>query len=505
MLKPLLPQPSPSTPRLSEAAKFVHVPPTAVATAWPPVQGKLADLGIRLRWWQVPIAKIILSLNESGKYTTTIGGVGLSIPRQVGKTFLVGALVFALALLRPGLTVVWSAHRTRTAEETFKKMQGFSRRKSIKPHVLKVVLGSGEESIEFANGSRIMFGARAAGFGRGFDEVDVVVYDEAQILDQSALDDMIPATNQCRQPEGALMFFMGTPPQKKDIDAGKAEVFTLMRESAKAGDEDTAWIEFGGDDDYVPSPLPAPLSERDWVQIRKANPSFPDDTPSESILRMRKKLGDASFVLEGAGIWPKVTKQFSPFNGVLWRESVDVGPSDDSKPSSLAVDMSHDRRISVGACWLEGESAHLEEVWAGVDEPAATAWVIDGWRRAGRRTKVVIDGMSPAASMIPALRAAGVPIITGGPADMSRACGLTKSDLEAGRLTHAGQSSLDGARDGARKRAIGKAGGWGLDRSDPSVNIAPLVAVVLARLGASMVKQQSVGSSSRSSRSSSTR
>src|SRR5690606_2706146 len=115
---------------------------------------------------------------------------------------LVAAIIFALCLLRPNLTVVWSAHRLRTAEETFKKLQAFARRKKIAPHVSKVILGSGEECIEFRNGSRILFGARAAGFGRGFDEVDVVVYDEAQILTDAALDDMIPATNQCRQETG---------------------------------------------------------------------------------------------------------------------------------------------------------------------------------------------------------------------------------------------------------------------------------------------------------------
>jgi len=481
----------PSTPRLSEVAKFVHVPPTGVSTGWPAVRDKLSDLGIRFRWWQVATARIILSKNAAGKYTTTIGGVGLSIPRQVGKTFLVGAIVFALCLLRPGLTAIWSAHRTRTAEETFKKMQAFARRKAIKPFISKVVLGSGEEAIIFTNGSRIMFGARADGFGRGFDEVDVVVYDEAQILPQSALDDMIPATNQCRQPEGALMFFIGTPPQEKEINAGKAEVFHLMRESAKLGDEDVAWIEFGADDKYVPTKLPAPLTERDWEQIAKANPSFPDDTPIESILRMRKKLGDASFLLEGAGVWPEVVKKFSPINGALWADGVDIGPADGIKPNALGVDMNHAREISVGACWLEDESAHVEEVWAGVDEPAAVEWIVE---RAGRRMTVVIDSQSPAASMIPALKARGVKVHQGSASDMAKGCGLVVSDLEAMRLTHADQESVNDAREGARKRAIGTAGGWGYDRADPSVKIHPLVGVTLARLGASMTKKKSTDS-----------
>lgn len=51
------------------------------------------------------------------------------------------------------------------------------------------------------------------GFGRGFDAVDVEIFDEAQILTVKALNDMIPATNVSPNP---LIVFMGTPPQPGD-------------------------------------------------------------------------------------------------------------------------------------------------------------------------------------------------------------------------------------------------------------------------------------------------
>ena len=72
---------------------------------------------------------------------------------------------------------------------------------------------------------------------------------------------------------------------------------------------------------------------------------------------------------------------------------------------------------------------------------------------------------------------------------MARGCGLAASDLEAGRLTHADQESVNAAREGARRRPIGSAGGWGLDRRDPSVNIAPMVAAILARWGAELMQK----------------
>ena len=88
---------------------------------------------------------------------------------------------------------------------------------------------------------------------------------------------------------------------------------------------------------------------------------------------------------------------------------------------------------------------------------------------------------------------------------MARGCGLVVSDVEAGRLTHADQEALNDAREGARKRAIGTAGGWGYDRKDPAVNIAPLVAVTLARVAATINEKPTSSAPARAGRASTTR
>jgi hypothetical protein len=323
-----------------------------VTTGWPEVERKCAQLGVTFRPWQPDVGRLILAKRADGKYAATIGGTGLAIPRQVGKTFLVGAIIFALCLLKPNLTVIWTSHRLRTSEETFKKLRAFAKRKRIAPHVAKVVLGSGEESIEFRNGSRILFGARERGFGRGFDEVDVLIFDEAQILTENALDDMIPATNQSRQPTSALLLFMGTPPKPKD----PGEVFRRMRTEALTGeDDDTGWVEFGSDPDHVFPSLPAPLRDVDWKQIAKANPSFPHDTPREAILRMRKKLGADSFSREGAGQWDDDSK-----GGIFptWAK-LEASVPDPLVVHSLAVATDRDQTwLSLGAV-VEADRPHL--------------------------------------------------------------------------------------------------------------------------------------------------
>ncbi|HKY58965.1 MAG TPA: hypothetical protein VJL80_13070 [Aeromicrobium sp.] len=455
---------------LVPGARHAIAPSGIVATAWPKVKKTCANIGWGFDPWQDAIGRLILAKREGGRWASDLSI--LSIPRQTGKSYLLGCIIFALCLLNPKLRVIWTSHHTATTEEMYEAMKELASHKRVAPHVVKCIALQGSRwRIQFTNGSRIDFGARSQGFGRGKARVGVLVLDEFQHITGRALANLVPTTNTADNP---LILCAGTPPGP-DVSG---EAFTLRRKAALDGiSDDTLYVEFSADPK-------ADLNDR--KQWAKANPSFPKRTPERAFLLNRKILDDDDFRREALGIWDELAKQFSPLNGPLWRGCVDIGPSDSAKPQALAVDMSHGREISVGACWVEGESAHVEEVWAGVDDAAVTTWLIE---RVGRRIPVVIDSQSPAASLLPTLKAHKIKVHVGSASDMARACGLFQSDLEAGRLTHADQEPLNAAREGARKRAIGSAGGWGYNRSDPTVNIAPLVAVTLARLGASMTKK----------------
>lgn len=465
---------------LADLAKRLIVPEGAVSTGWPKVRDTCNNLGWTFDEWQDDLARLILAKDSENLYAASI--CAMSLPRQVGKTYLVGCIAFALCLTQPGTTVIWTAHRGRTATETFRAMKGKAKAPELAAFIDQRTKGggirssNGEQEIEFLNGSRILFGAREAGFGVGFAKVGMLVVDEVQRASTKAMDDLLPTTNAAENP---LVLCMGTPPRPTD----DGEVFTMLRQEATTGEsKDVLYVELGASSRFD-------LNDEVefWKQLRQVNPSFPHRVGERAILRNKKGLTEDSVFREVFGLWDAFSKQFSPINGPLWADGVDVGPSDGVKPDGLAVDMSHGRDISVGACWLEGESAHVEEVWAGVDEASAVEWVV---ARAGRRLPVMIDSQSPAASMIPALKARKVKVLTGSASDMSRACGLFASEVVAGRLTHADQEALNNARDGARKRAIGTAGGWGYDRKDPSALIHPLVAVTLARLAVSITKKK---------------
>lgn len=461
------------TPKLSEAARHVILPKGIESTGWPAVRDKCGELGLGFDQWQDGAGRAILAKRADGKYAATVGGVAMSIPRQVGKTYLLGAIAFALCLLFPGLTVLWTAHRLKTAKETFRSMQGMARRRKIAPHVEQMFTGSGEEAIVFRNGSRIMFGARETGFGRGFAKVDLEVFDEAQILTERALDDMLPAMNAA---PNALALFTGTPP--RPIDPG--EVFGRMRLEAigaGSGNGDTLYIEFSADQDASPD---------DLEQQMRANPSFPHRTPLEAIQRMRKLLSEDSFLREGMGIWD-ADSQHRVISEKEW--------SDRSDPASMAVDrlsisidVPPDRSVSsVGFAGQRPDGrwhVELDEERRGVD------WVIP-WvvarAKANRLHAVVVDEMS---GLVEKRRdrhyLIGTDVLVTLAAaegrDMAIACAKFYDGIIDGSVHHTDQPQVNVALSVARKRPL--AGGWAWNRKDIASDITPIVAVTLALWGA---------------------
>ena len=173
---------------LSEVARHVVAPEGIVSTEWPSVFQTCRRLGWGFDRWQSDAGQLIVAKDASGMYAADT--IQISIPRQVGKTYLIACIIFALCLLKPGLTVIWTAHRKTTARETFDQFDGMTKRPRVAAHIRQVLHGKGDEAIHFNNGSRILFGARESGFGRGFAGVDILVCDEGQILPESTLEDL---------------------------------------------------------------------------------------------------------------------------------------------------------------------------------------------------------------------------------------------------------------------------------------------------------------------------
>lgn len=463
---------------LVPGARFAVVPEGIAATAWPRVKATCRNIGWRFDPWQDAVGKLILAKTAGGGWAADLSL--LSIPRQVGKSYLLGCIIFALCLLTPKLRVIWTSHHTATTEEMYEAMKDLAQYKRVAPHIVKCIALQGSRwRIVFRNGSRIDFGARSQGFGRGKAKVGVLVLDEFQHITSRALANLAPTTNQADNP---LILCAGTPPGPE----ASGEAFTMRRKAAIDGiSNDTLFVEFSADSD-------ADLDDR--KQWAKANPSFPKRTPERAFLLLRKVLDDDDFRRDGLGIWDEVTRHEPVVTATQWRDMFDIGPEDSAKPAALGVDMSHSREISVSAGWVEGDNAHIEEVWAGSDVEQAEDFLV---ARSRHRCEVIIDAESPASSMVPGLRARGVQVhVTNGP-EMAQACGGFENRVRVNTLTHDGGQRMTDAVFGGRKRLVRGAGGWAWDRSDSKSQIHPIVSGTLALFGATKKRRPRTGRATR--------
>ena len=469
-------------PKLSEVASHLVMPDGIVSSDFPLLAPQIERMGTPLDRWQQGLCTAILAKRENGMYACGIGGAITSIPRQVGKTYTIGVLIFALCAMNPGTLVLWSAHRARTHQETFKSMDSMSEKPGVKPYVKRVLTGAGTEAVEFANESRILFGARENGFGRGFPGVDVVVLDEAQILTEKAMEDMVPATN--ASPNG-LVLMMGTPPRPGD----PGEVFTSRRESALSGDDtDALYVEFSADRNARPD---------DREQWKKANPSFPHRTSETAILRMKKLLGSPeSFLREGLGIWDERAVGQKAVQSAAW-DSLVVGPdgvSDGRRVIGIRFTPDGSTVAVAGAVKPDDESLpFFVEPIEQRSTAEGTQWLVDFLvERHEDLAQIVIDGKSGVGYLVNALRAEGVSvktILTPSVGDATAAYSMMDAAIKNGSVLHSGVQDLDDQVKTALRRKIGNDGGFGWESADGG-SVALFEAVTLAHWGARVTKRR---------------
>ncbi|MFH6891545.1 phage terminase large subunit [Alloscardovia omnicolens] len=470
---------STSTPRLSEAARHCIIPEGIVTSDFPKLNRVAKRLGFTFDLWQQGLGTVLLGKRENGLYACGVGGAVVSIPRQVGKTFTIGLIVLLMCVTskRP-LLVFWTAHHTRTSAETFKDLTAICDRQALRGYVKHIRRANGQEAIEFINGSRILFGARERGFGRGLHTVDVEVFDEAQILSESALENMVPSMNAS---PNALAIYMGTPPRPND----PGEVFIGKRQGAIKGvDADTFYVEFSADKD---------CNLDDRSQWEKANPSYPHRTSESAILRMRRQLSDDSFRREALGVWDEHISMHA-INTALWEQAaVSERPNNDGLVG-FALDMSPDRTaFSIGACMkYKDGTAHIELAEYRDPSRDGTQWAVD-WiaSRWSKTAVVVIDYQSPATVLVPELTEAHVKVTQTSLRDIGRAVERFQNMLVERKLTHLrDQQPLDIAVGGAILRNVGQNGMQAWNKSGSDIDISPLVAVTLALEGTFITKRR---------------
>lgn len=180
--------------------------------------------GTLLDPWQEAIIDDWLARDASGRWACpTCGG---SVPRQNGKSLLVQGRSEA-GMILANEQVIYTAHLQKTATETFEEMAVFFDSSKTRKYVKDIKTAIGREQIILKSGARIKFLARTRNGGRG-QHGDLLIFDEAQELDESQQSSFLPAISASLNPQ---TIYVGTPPDPEALGT----VFRGIRTKALSG------------------------------------------------------------------------------------------------------------------------------------------------------------------------------------------------------------------------------------------------------------------------------
>ena len=267
--------------------------------------------GLLLDPWQSNILDDWMATNAGNKWVSkTCGG---SVPRQNGKSLLVQGRA-NVGMLTRAERVIYTAHLQKTATETFEEMAAFFDQDVFKKYVKDIKTAIGREQIILNNGARIKFLARTRNGGRG-QHGDLLIFDEAQELDESQQASFIPAISASLNPQ---TIYVGTPPD----DTAVGVVFRKIRTSALDGDtKSTAWFEYS-------VPNIGDVSDRDrWFST---NPALGRRIMLSTIEGELEQMSEDTFARERLGWWTPIVEHRLDYaiDSELW----DSCKSDELKP-----------------------------------------------------------------------------------------------------------------------------------------------------------------------------
>lgn len=256
--------------------------------------------GVKLDPWQELVLNAWLGKDADGNYTTTSAGISAS--RQNGKNAIIEALEF-YDLVINGFRILHTAHQARTTRKAFRRLVNMFTDKKH-PEIVRLVKqirqGAGEESIELTNGGSIEFTSRSRQAARGYDGISLVVYDEAQEL-QDDMAEAIMATLSASKTNTRQIIYAGTPPYV----GCSGEVFKRFREACILSDgqgnnKHSAWHEWGIAADSI-----ADIDISDKRLWYEANPALGYRLTEEFTEEEFKTLSPDGFCRERLGVWFK--------------------------------------------------------------------------------------------------------------------------------------------------------------------------------------------------------
>ena len=400
------------------------------------------------KWSAFEIASVVSRQNGKGE---------VLLARELGGMYLLGEKI-----------QIHSAHQFKTCREAFLKMKRVVQSSPLLEGQIKAIRNAnGEESIELRNGARLQYVARSNNSGRGFTG-DLIVFDEAQILGNGPVEDMMPTLSTKPQ---AQVWYAGTTGTTESVYLAR-----LRRRAQKGNAGRLAYMEWSVDeDDYDPA------SRADWA---RANPALGIRISEEYVEDERQAMTADGFARErlSVGKWPadidnRVIRADDwdgcgdargdrPRDPVcfgldtnLERSQVDIAVAGRRADGMLAVELADQRP---GLDWVVARVVELDSKWAPL-----------GW---------VVDAGGPAGTLVPLLEGAGVNVLVPSSREVTQASEGFYDVVIDGTLRHTEDRRLSTAVAGAEKK-IFPDGAWMWSRRSSSTDITPLMAASFAVWG----------------------
>lgn len=433
---------------------------------------KLLSIGnLILDPWQSDAMDDWMSISPSGKWVCKT--CGLSVPRQNGKTGLLAGRSES-GMLMYNETVLYTAHLQKTATETFEEMANFFDSPKLRKYIKDIKTALGREQIILKSGAKVKFLARTRNGGRG-QHGDLLIFDEAQELDDDAQASFIPAISASLNPQ---TIYAGTPPDPNTT----GNVFRRIREKTINGETKAAsWLEFSVDE------IGDVHNQKRWAAT---NPALGRRILLSTIEGENEQMDADTFARERLGWWtPIVTERVDyAINKDLWDACVSDEPKPEGK-TAYGVKYSPDGSVVslCGAVIDENGKIRISLI----DKRSTgegTQWLAD-WLNARykKASCVVIDGRNGVDVLVDKIKDTWKyknSVIRPNTKDVIGAVSMLMNDLSEKTITwYSKQVVLRDSALTSTKRSIG--GGWGFGGDDST----PIEACSLALWGVKTTKR----------------
>lgn len=424
------------------------------STDGPDAAALIASMGMKLLPWESHVLDAWCSRDALDRPACV--SCGLSVPRQNGKNAILEALEL-YGLVVCGWHVLHTAHRVKTAKKSFQRLVRYFTDKRH-PEVLSLVENirytNGEESVYLKNGAAVEFSARSRASSRGFDDIQLVIFDEAQDLTDDQLN-AIMYTLAASSTGDRMMVYTGTSPDP----SSPGTVFRRVRRQALDRPAPrSCWHEWGVEE------LPAAGSAFEDVldAVYATNPSMGEFLDPEFTRTEFDNSSLDGFARERLGWWsPDAQGADHVISAEDWDACATADPPEDGVMCAAAKFSPDGSRVSLAVCLNPKEGTPYVEVVANKSTNSGTRWLAD-WlvARRDKVASVAIDGRR-GESVVQALRDGGFPsrfVRVPSSSDVAKANALLVDRVQAREVRHYGQPDLDSAACGCVRRQIGADG-----------------------------------------------